>query len=85
MKHQQLTEGQRDQISVLRENNLSCHEPCFRIRSSKSTVSRELRRNTADSGYEPQKTQQMCNERRQSAGKRTIMQQTVEYVEFAQA
>lgn len=85
MKYQQLTEGQRYQISVLREDNLSCREIGIRIGVSKSTVSRELRRNTSDAGYEPQKAQQVCSKRRQSAAKRTIGQQTVDYVEFALA
>lgn len=46
MNYQQLTEGQRYQISVLREDNLSCREIGIRIGVSKSTVSRELRRNS---------------------------------------
>ncbi|MGL5954507.1 MAG: helix-turn-helix domain-containing protein, partial [Providencia rustigianii] len=54
MKYQQLTDGQRYQISILREDNLSCHEIGIRIGVSKSTVSRELRRNTSDTGYNPQ-------------------------------
>lgn len=83
MKYQQLTEGQRYQISVLRENNLSCRDIGIRIGVSQSTVSRELRRNTSDAGNEPQKAQQMCLERRRSASKRSICQQTMEYVEFA--
>lgn len=85
MKYQQLTEGQRYQISVLREDNLSCREIGIRIGVSKSTVSRELRRNRSDTGYEPQKAQQMCSVRRQSAAKRTVGQQTIDYVEFALA
>lgn len=50
MKYQQLTEGQRYQISLLREDNLSCSEIVIRIGVSKSTVSREVRRNWTAGG-----------------------------------
>lgn len=83
MKYQQLTEGQRYQISVLREDNLSCREIGIRIGASKSTVSRELRRNASDGGYEPHRAQQISRCRRMSAVKRTICQQTVDFVDFA--
>lgn len=83
MKYQQLTEGQRYQISVLREDNLSCREIGIRTGVSKSTVSRELRRNASDEGYDPQKAQQISRCRRMSAAKRTICQQTVDFVDFA--
>ncbi|KMK81826.1 IS30 family transposase [Pectobacterium brasiliense] len=83
MKYQQLTEGQRYQISILREENLSCHEIGSRIGISKSTVSRELRRNTSGAGYEPQQAHRMCCDRRQSAAKKAISPQTVDFVVFA--
>lgn len=83
MKYQQLTEGQRYQISVLREDNLSCREIGIRIGVSKSTVSRELKRNASDTGYEPQYAQQLSVGRRLSAAKRKICQQTVDFVDFA--
>lgn len=51
MKYQQLTEGQRYQISVLREDNSSCSEIGKRVGVSKSTVSREVRRNGTAGGY----------------------------------
>lgn len=38
MKYQQLTEGQRYQISVLREDNLSCSEIGIRIGVSLTTL-----------------------------------------------
>ena len=83
MKYQQLTEGQRYRISILREDNLSCHEIGIRIGVSKSTVSRELRRNTSDTGYNPQQAHQKCCDRRLSSAKRTIPQQTIDFVIFA--
>lgn len=67
MKNQQRTEGQRYQISVLREDNLSCHEIGICIRVSKSTVSREVRRNGTDGSYSAAEAQQLSSARQQQS------------------
>lgn len=81
MKYQQLTEGQRYQISVLREDNLSCSEIGIRIGVSKSTVSREVRRNWTTGGYSAAEAQRLSDTRRRAAAKRFISPDTVFYVE----
>ncbi|EDM6258276.1 IS30 family transposase [Salmonella enterica] len=81
MKYQQLTEGQRYQISLLREDNLSCSEIGIRIGVSKSTVSREVRRNWTAGGYSAAEAQRLSDTRRRVAAKRFISPDTVFYVE----
>ncbi|EAB8478836.1 IS30 family transposase [Salmonella enterica subsp. enterica serovar Java] len=81
MKYQQLTEGQRYPISVLREDNLSCSEIGKRVGVSKSTVSREVRRNWTAGGYSAAEAQRLSDTRRRAATKRFISPDTVFYVE----
>ncbi|HCA3884885.1 TPA: helix-turn-helix domain-containing protein [Salmonella enterica] len=81
MKYQQLTEGQRYQISLLREDNLSCSEIGIRIGVSKSTVSREVRRNWTAGGYSAAEAQRLSDTRRRVAAKRFISPDTVFYVD----
>jgi IS30 family transposase len=50
MKYQQLTEGQRYQIALLHGEHSSCREIGLRVGVSKSTVSRELKRNSTPEG-----------------------------------
>lgn len=81
MKYQQLTEGQRYQISVLRDDNLSCSEIGKRVGGSKSTVSREVKRNGTAGGYSAAETQRLSDTRRRAATKRFISPDMVFYVE----
>ena len=83
MKYQQLTEGQRYQIALLHGEHSSCREIGLRVGVSKSTVSRELKRNSTPEGYAPDNTQRLCEQRRVSATKRSISQSTINFVEFA--
>ena len=52
MSYQQLTEGQRYQISVLRTQSMSVSAMARAIGVHRSTLYRELRRNSQD-GYQP--------------------------------
>ena len=79
MNYQQLTEGQRYQIALLYKENCSCREIGQRIGVSKSTISRELRRNGTTAGYVAQSAQRQCEHRRVVA----VSQSTIEFVEFA--
>jgi IS30 family transposase len=54
-----------------------------RLGVSKSTVSRELRRNRFVDGYQPAAAQMLCTSRRRAAGKRRIREDTVFFVEAA--
>ena len=83
MNYQQLTEGQRYQIALLYKENCSCREIGQRIGVSKSTISRELRRNGTTAGYVAQHAHSQCEQRRGVAAKRSVSQSTIEFVEFA--
>jgi transposase, IS30 family len=83
MKYQQLTEGQRYQIALLYGESFSCREIGLRVGVSKSTVSRELRRNSTLNGYAPDEAQRLSELRRTGATKRSICQSTIDFVEFA--
>lgn len=82
MKYQQLTEGQRYQIALLHSDYFSCREIGQRVGVSKSTVSRELRRNRTPEGYLPDEAQRLSDRRRTGAAKRCVTQGTIEFVEF---
>ncbi|EKS3671793.1 helix-turn-helix domain-containing protein [Salmonella enterica] len=81
MKHRQLTEGIRYQIALLYGEKISLTEIGRRIGVSKSTVSREVRRNGTDGSYSAAEAQQLSSARRQAAAKRFIGPDTVFYVE----
>ncbi|BBJ69780.1 hypothetical protein ECC18A13_p10220 (plasmid) [Enterobacter sp. 18A13] len=83
MKYQQLTEGQRYQIALLYKENCSYWEIGQRVGVSKSTVSRELRRNATPDGYTPGDAQRLSEQRRMVAAKRSVSQSTIDFVEFA--
>lgn len=50
---------------------------------SKSTVSREFRRNGTSDGYVPENAQRLCEKRRVTAAKRSVSQNTIDFIEFA--
>lgn len=83
MRYQQLTEGLRYQIALLCEHKVSQAEIGRRLGVSKSTVSRELRRNCSVDGYQPAVAQKLSAHRRKAAGKRQIHEDTVFFVEEA--
>ncbi|MGE0969598.1 IS30 family transposase [Klebsiella sp. WOUb02] len=83
MKYQQLTEGLRYQIALLCEDKVSQAEIARRSGVSKSTVSRELRRNRSVDGYQPAAAQKLSTCRRKGAGKRRMHEDTVFFVEAA--
>ena len=60
----QLTENQRYQIYALLKNGCSQSEVAETIGCHKSTVSREIRRNSGRRGYRPKQAQEFCNERK---------------------
>lgn len=66
MRHySQLTNEQRYQIYALLQTNQSLSTIASVIGVHKSTVSREIRRNTGLRGYRPQQAQRLTDERRQ--------------------
>ncbi|WP_036240290.1 helix-turn-helix domain-containing protein, partial [Marinospirillum insulare] len=64
MRHYtQLTREQRYQISALLDNNLTQTEIAKTLGVHKSTISRELKRNTGKRGYRPKQAHEFTEER----------------------
>ncbi|HBC7422642.1 TPA: IS30 family transposase, partial [Serratia marcescens] len=81
MKYRQLTEGTRYQIALLFGEKISLTEISKRVGVSKSTVSREVRRNSMAGDYSAAEAQRLSEARRRSAAKRSISPDTVFFVE----
>ncbi|ELN2578736.1 IS30 family transposase [Enterobacter kobei] len=81
MKYRQLTEGTRYQIALLFGEKISLTEISKRVGVSKSTVSREVRRNRMAGDYSAVEAQRLSEARRRSAAKHSISTDTVFYVE----
>lgn len=82
MSYQQLTEGKRYQISVLLGQGYRPAAIAKTINVHRSTVYRELGRNSTDNGYDPIHAQQKVRERRVAVKKYKIPSLTIEYVEL---
>lgn len=83
MSRQQLTLGERYQISTLLSLNFSQAEIGRQIGRDKSVISRELSRNRRIDGfYDPALANQLVLQRRPSAQKRAIPKSTVFTVEY---
>ena len=63
----QLTQEQRYQISAMKKIGSSPKEIVAEIGVHKSTISREVRRNTGERGYRPKQAHEKALERRQKA------------------
>jgi IS30 family transposase len=72
MKYQQLTEGKRYQISALLEQGVSIKNIALAIDCHRSSVYRELSRNSEKANYCPKTAHQTCIERRRQAPKYKI-------------
>jgi IS30 family transposase len=82
MKYQQLTEGKRYQISVLLGQGYRPAAIAKSINVDRSTVYRELSRNSSASGYDPGCAQQQAQTRQVSAAKYRVPSLTIKYVEL---
>ncbi|GAA3898855.1 IS30-like element IS1655 family transposase [Halomonas cibimaris] len=71
MGYRQLTQTQRYQIYARHDLGMSRRQIARELGIHNSTVSRELRRNATDSGYEPEQAQACSDHRRRTAWKRT--------------
>ena len=72
MKYKQLTQEERYQISALLKAGHDQSEIAMILNRDKSTISRELQRNTGLRGYRPMQAQRLADERRQSKVKTRI-------------
>ena len=80
MNNTQLTREQRYQISALLKMGHNRSEIAAVIGKHKSTVSRELGRNTGQRGYRPKQAQRLALSRRNHSRKR-ISEKTWELIE----
>ena len=69
----QLTRGKRYQIRALLKAGFSQSKMAFFLRVHRSTISREIRRNTGDKGYRPRQAHEKALTRRYAAAKRIKM------------
>ena len=67
--YKQLTQEQRYYIFQLNKKDFTQVEIAQEIGVDKSTISRELKRNTGQRGYRPRQAQKKATERRQLASK----------------
>lgn len=72
MKYKQLTQEERYQISALLKAGHDQSEIAMILNRHKSTISRELERNSGLRGYRPIQAQRLADERRQSKAKTRI-------------
>jgi transposase, IS30 family len=66
MRYKQLTQEERYQISALLKAGHDQTDIAMILKRDKSTISRELKRNTGLRGYRPKQAQRLADERRQS-------------------
>ncbi|WP_270670379.1 IS30-like element ISAs2 family transposase [Aeromonas sp. QDB04] len=83
--YQQLTEGQRYQLSVLRAQGMSILATARAIGVHRSTLYRELRRNAGPQGYQPDNAHQHATHRRASAAKSRLSADVIQFVELTLA
>lgn len=80
--YKQLTSGQRYQICALKKIGCGPTEIAKELEVHKSTISRELSRNTGERGYRPKQANEKALERRaQATPKKRILAETWEVVE----
>ena len=85
MKYQQLTEGQRYQIAALRDEGLAQVHIAKTLGVHPSTISRELKRNRNEQGYQPRQAHQQAMAKRAACNKYSIPADTVIYVHMTLA
>lgn len=83
MSYQQLTEGKRYQISVLLAQGSSVTAIANAVAVHRSTVYRELKRNSTPDVYEPGEAHQKAVLRRTGSAKYRLPERVVHYVELA--
>lgn len=81
MNYTQLTQEQRYQIYALKKMGHSPTEIANCLGVNKSTISREIGRNSGQRGYRPKQAQEKRNERLRDKGKARILAETWELIE----
>ena len=82
MSYQHLTSQERHTIGVLRKQSLSMGEISRILNRSKSSISRELKRNTGGKGYRHKQAHELALQRRGESPRNTkVKPHTIKYVE----
>lgn len=81
MRYKQLTQEERYQIQALLKAEHNQTEIAMILGRHKSTISREIRRNTGLRGYRPKQAQRLTEERRESKNRPRIIDTTWRAVE----
>ena len=81
MRYKQLTQDERCQIYALLKAEHSQTEIAAILGRSKSTISREIKRNSGMRGYRPQQAQQIAGERKQKKHGARITRATWLFIE----
>jgi IS30 family transposase len=83
MNYEQLTEGKRYQISILLAEGFSQSRVAEKVGVHRSTISRELKRNSQGDDYVPELAHQLSVARRVSAEKYQIDSDTIGFIQLA--
>jgi IS30 family transposase len=81
MRYKQLTQEERYQIHAYLKAGLNQSEIALEMNRDKSTISREILRNTGLRGYRPQQAQRLTEERRESKSGQRIQSDNWQIVE----
>ncbi len=81
MRYKQLTQEERYQIHAYLKAGFNQSEIALEMNRDKSTISREILRNTGLRGYRPQQAQRLTEERRESKSGQRIQSDTWQIVE----
>jgi IS30 family transposase len=81
-RYSQLTEGERNQIYVLRKAGLTVAQIAKQVNRPRCTVYREVQRNTGQRGYRPLQAHRLAMERREAKVRpRKMTRRVVEHIE----
>ncbi len=81
MLYNQLTEGERNQIYALLQEDVSFRRIGVILGRSSSTIGRELHRNRGQRGYRPKQAQRKAQKRRQTPRSFKMIPAVVTYIE----
>jgi len=81
MSYRQLTEGERNQIYALLQEDVSLRRIAVILRRDSTMIGRELRRNHGQRGYRPKQAQRKAQERRNTPRSFKMTPEVVAYIE----
>ena len=82
MRYKQLASEQRYQISLLISLNFNMAQIAKQLNVHRSTISRELKRNTIEGCYQAKQAQQLSEQRKVRAKKRCVSEEVIPFIRF---